>query len=99
MASRRRAPGEEAVAERPAVPLEGIELARARAWHKERPSGGPPRLSAAQLAAQLKAQAAEHGLADFVCALVYTAPSLPVPVAPPSCACQNRYTHVHRIAT
>ncbi len=50
----------------PSVPLEGIELARARAWHAERPGGGPPRLSAAQLAAQLKAQASEHGLEDFV---------------------------------
>jgi hypothetical protein len=48
------------------APLEGIELARARAWHGERPATGPPRLSASQLAAQLKQQAAEHGLTDFV---------------------------------
>ena len=64
MATRRTAP-DPARAERTMAPLQGLELARARAWVQERPNAGPPRISAAALADQLKAQAAEHGMADF----------------------------------
>ena len=64
MATRRTAP-DPARAEQPSAPLQGLELARARAWVQERPNAGPPRISAAALADQLKAQAAEHGMADF----------------------------------
>ena len=64
MATRRTAP-DPARAEQPSAPLQGLELARARAWMQERPNAGPPRISAAALADQLKAQAAEHGMADF----------------------------------
>ena len=52
--------------ERPSsAPLSGLELARAKAWHAERPHSGPPPVSAAVLARKLQEQAQEHGLADY----------------------------------
>ena len=46
--------------------MSGLELARAKAWAKERPNHNqPPQLNAASLQQQLQQQAAEHGLANY----------------------------------
>jgi hypothetical protein len=51
----------------PQATMDPLELARMRAWHRERPAQatGPPGISAAALSERLRAQAQEHGLSSY----------------------------------